>query len=267
MSVWCRSTPAEPVDDSSIDGRAAAAVESREARPSRPAQFAQVLLGLLTVFYGLLVMSLRPAALPKVTVFAGVAFVIGGITPTRSARAVDRSWRWLAYLGGLIGIGAGVAAFGRPARRLPARLRRARPRIHRRSRISDAAAAQHALHPRHHVRLDHLVGRPRAGVGLDTLEGGEVRDARRQRRWAGRDERALLPPGDHADGGVAVRERRGGACDRRRDAEAARGHAPRHGPHSVRRIPPTRSRCGRATRTRSRSPRRRSPSSTSWPSR
>ena len=115
MSVSSRSTPAEPFDESSTDGRAAAAVESREARPSRPAQFAMVLLGLVTVFYGLFVMSLRPAALATVTVFAGVAFVIGGITQLGQAGAVDRSWRWLAYLGGLIGIGAGVAAFVWPS--------------------------------------------------------------------------------------------------------------------------------------------------------
>ena len=108
MSVSSRSTPAEPFDESTTDGRAA---ESRETRPSRPAQFAMVLLGLLTVFYGLFVMSLRPAALATVTVFAGVAFIIGGITQLGQAGAVDRSWRWLAYLGGLIGIAAGVAAF------------------------------------------------------------------------------------------------------------------------------------------------------------
>jgi uncharacterized membrane protein HdeD (DUF308 family) len=95
MSVSSRSTPAEPFDESSTDGRAAAAVESREARPSRPAQFAMVLLGLLTVFYGLFVMSLRPAALATVTVFAGVAFIIGGSpNSVRAGRWTGRGGGW-----------------------------------------------------------------------------------------------------------------------------------------------------------------------------
>ena len=39
----------------------------------------------------------------------------------------------------------------RSARRHPVRLPRAGPRRHRRHRVPDAAAAQHALHPRHHL--------------------------------------------------------------------------------------------------------------------
>ena len=39
----------------------------------------------------------------------------------------------------------------RPPRRLPVRLRRPGPRVHRGAGLPHAAAAQHALHPRHHV--------------------------------------------------------------------------------------------------------------------
>ena len=128
----------------------------------------------------------------------------------------------------------------RPPRRVPHRLRRARPRGGRRPRLPDAAAAQHALHPRHHVldlrrrdaqpavlagpprrdaadegdlrvpprlrrrRRRGVVGRPRAGLGPGHVRGRR-RDADRQRRRARRHERAHLPPGDHPGGAGAVR--------------------------------------------------------------
>ena len=132
------------------------------------------------------------------------------------------------------------AGHQRPARGLPVRLHQPGPRVHRRPRVPDAAAAQHALHPRHHLlalrrphhepallagpqgrdadlqgdlpvpprlrRLDDLVGRPRAGLGPGDVRGRR-RHAGRQRRRAGGHERADLAPGDHPGGGGAVRRR------------------------------------------------------------
>jgi len=74
-----------------------------------------VVFGLLTVVYGLLVMSLRPAALATVAVLAGIALIVGGVTQLGLAPEVERGWRWLAYLGGVVGIVAGLAAFFWPA--------------------------------------------------------------------------------------------------------------------------------------------------------
>ena len=122
------------------------------------------------------------------------------------------------------------AGHQRPARRLPLRLRRPGPRVDRRARVPHAAAAQHALHPRHHVlavrrpdhepallagpprrdaaiqgdlrvpprlrRLDGVVGRPRAGLGPGDLRGRR-HHAGRQRRGADGHERAHVAPGDH----------------------------------------------------------------------
>ncbi|MGH3586392.1 MAG: HdeD family acid-resistance protein [Pseudonocardia sp.] len=73
-----------------------------------------VVLGLLTVLYGLLVMSLRPAALATIAVLAGVALIAGGIVQLTLAEGVDRRWRWLAYVAGLVSMAAGIAAFAWP---------------------------------------------------------------------------------------------------------------------------------------------------------
>lgn len=91
------------------------------AQPSsqRPIQasrrFGLVVFGLLTVVYGLLVMSLRPAALASVAVLAGIALIMGGVVQLGLASEVEKGWRWLAYVGGVVGIAAGVAAFAWPA--------------------------------------------------------------------------------------------------------------------------------------------------------
>jgi uncharacterized membrane protein HdeD (DUF308 family) len=70
-----------------------------------------IVLGLLTVLYGLLVMSLRPAAVVTIAVLAAVALVVGGLTQLVLAGGVERGWRWLVYVGGVVSIAAGIAAF------------------------------------------------------------------------------------------------------------------------------------------------------------
>ncbi|GAA5115062.1 HdeD family acid-resistance protein [Pseudonocardia adelaidensis] len=72
------------------------------------------MLGLLTVVYGLLVMSLRPAAIATLAVLVGFAFIVTGITQISLAGGMDRSWRWLAYLSGVVSVIAGIAAFAWP---------------------------------------------------------------------------------------------------------------------------------------------------------
>jgi uncharacterized membrane protein HdeD (DUF308 family) len=69
-----------------------------------------VALGLLIVFYGILVISLGPAALAGVAVLALIA---GGIAQIALAGGLGR--RWLGYVGGLVGVAAGVVAFAWPA--------------------------------------------------------------------------------------------------------------------------------------------------------
>jgi uncharacterized membrane protein HdeD (DUF308 family) len=90
-----------------------------QQRTRRPIQswrrLGLVVFGLLTVVYGLLVMSLRPAALASVAVLAGIALIVGGVVQLGLAAEVEKGWRWLAYVGGLVGVAAGIAAFVWPA--------------------------------------------------------------------------------------------------------------------------------------------------------
>ena len=86
------------------------------------------------------------------------------------------------------------------------------------------------FHPRLRRQGQCLVGRPDQGLGS--------RDARRRRRHADRQgqradrhERAHLAPGDQPARAGPVRARRRGARHHRRNAEAARGDAYRHGLH------------------------------------
>jgi uncharacterized membrane protein HdeD (DUF308 family) len=74
-----------------------------------------VVLGVLTVLYGLTVMSLRPAALATVALLAGFSFIAGGLVQLLVAGGLEGGWRWLGYVGGALGVVAGLAAFSWPA--------------------------------------------------------------------------------------------------------------------------------------------------------
>jgi uncharacterized membrane protein HdeD (DUF308 family) len=69
---------------------------------------------MLTVFYGLLVMSLRPVAIATVAVLAAIAFLVAGVGQLLLGGSLDMPWRWFAYAGGVIAIVAGIAAFAWP---------------------------------------------------------------------------------------------------------------------------------------------------------
>ena len=105
------STPPESPDASHADGGAAgrrASYGSRFGHGSRPVL---LVVGMVTVFYGLLVMSLRPVAIATIAVLAAFALLIAGVAQLLLGGNLDRPWRWFAYAGGLIAILAGIAAF------------------------------------------------------------------------------------------------------------------------------------------------------------
>jgi uncharacterized membrane protein HdeD (DUF308 family) len=88
-------------------------VTSDDANP--PAEVARLwwlglVAGIVSVLYGLFVLSLRPGSVLSLAILAGIAFIFGGLTQFLVARRVD-SWRWLFYLGGIVAIAAGIAAF------------------------------------------------------------------------------------------------------------------------------------------------------------
>lgn len=103
MSTTTSTTP-EPAETDPATGPVAG------TDPVRSGWWAMLLLGVLTVFYGLLVMSLRPAALASIAVLAGIGFVVAGAVQFLIAGGMDRRWRWVAYVGGSFGIVAGIAA-------------------------------------------------------------------------------------------------------------------------------------------------------------
>jgi uncharacterized membrane protein HdeD (DUF308 family) len=72
-----------------------------------------LILGIAWLLYGMLVLSLRPGAVYSVALLAGFAFIFGGISQFSIAQRVD-SWRWLFYVGGVLGIIAGLVAFAWP---------------------------------------------------------------------------------------------------------------------------------------------------------
>jgi len=73
--------------------------------------------GIIAVLYGLFVLSLRPNALSSLAILAGITFIFGGLTQFLAARRVE-SWQWLFYVGGVLAIAAGIAAFVWPDRTL-----------------------------------------------------------------------------------------------------------------------------------------------------
>lgn len=74
-------------------------------------------VGVLWTLYGMLVLSLRPAAVTSLAILAGIAFVLGGISQFMHASRAD-NWRWLWVVGGVLGIAAGVATFVWPGKTL-----------------------------------------------------------------------------------------------------------------------------------------------------
>jgi uncharacterized membrane protein HdeD (DUF308 family) len=110
------STPPGSHDERGADaGPPPAADTTRTARRGRQGSWPVLLVvGMLTVFYGLLVMSLRPVAIATVAVLAAFAFLIAGVGQLLLGGSLDVPWRWFAYAGGVIAIVAGIAAFAWP---------------------------------------------------------------------------------------------------------------------------------------------------------
>jgi uncharacterized membrane protein HdeD (DUF308 family) len=69
-----------------------------------------LILGVLWILFGMFVLSYNVGSLLALAVFAGVTFVMTGITQVLAAGRVD-SWRWLWVVGGILSIIAGILAF------------------------------------------------------------------------------------------------------------------------------------------------------------
>jgi uncharacterized membrane protein HdeD (DUF308 family) len=74
-------------------------------------------LGVLWILFGMFVLSYNVGSLLALAVFAGVTFLMTGITQVMTAGRVE-SWRWLYLVGGALSIIAGIMAFVWPGRTL-----------------------------------------------------------------------------------------------------------------------------------------------------
>jgi uncharacterized membrane protein HdeD (DUF308 family) len=76
-----------------------------------------LILGILWILFGMFVLSYNVGSLLALAVFAGVTFLMTGITQVMTAGRVQ-AWRWLYLVGGALSIIAGIVAFVWPGRTL-----------------------------------------------------------------------------------------------------------------------------------------------------
>ena len=69
-----------------------------------------LIIGILWILFGMFVLSYNVGSLLALAVFAGVTFLMTGITQVLAAGRVD-SWNWLYLIGGVLSILAGIMAF------------------------------------------------------------------------------------------------------------------------------------------------------------
>jgi uncharacterized membrane protein HdeD (DUF308 family) len=76
-----------------------------------------LIIGVLWILFGMFVLSYNVGSLLALAVFAGVTFIMTGITQVMSASRAQE-WRWLYLVGGVLSILAGIAAFVWPGKTL-----------------------------------------------------------------------------------------------------------------------------------------------------
>jgi uncharacterized membrane protein HdeD (DUF308 family) len=76
-----------------------------------------LILGVLWILFGMFVLSYNVGSLLALAIFAGVTFMLTGVTQIMAASRAE-SWRWLYLVGGGLSILAGIVAFVWPGRTL-----------------------------------------------------------------------------------------------------------------------------------------------------
>ena len=66
--------------------------------------------GILWLVLGFIVLSLRPASISVAVILIAVAFWLGAMTQFALAAVAHGGWRVLAIVGGILAVGAGIAA-------------------------------------------------------------------------------------------------------------------------------------------------------------
>jgi uncharacterized membrane protein HdeD (DUF308 family) len=76
-----------------------------------------LVVGVLWILFGMFVLSYNVGSLLALAVFAGITFLMTGVTQLMTAGRA-RSWRWLYLVGGALSVLAGILAFIWPGRTL-----------------------------------------------------------------------------------------------------------------------------------------------------
>jgi uncharacterized membrane protein HdeD (DUF308 family) len=69
-----------------------------------------LIAGILWLFFGFFVLSLRPGSITAVVILVAIGFWLGALTQFVLAAVTSGGWRVLAIIGGVLAIAAGVAA-------------------------------------------------------------------------------------------------------------------------------------------------------------
>jgi uncharacterized membrane protein HdeD (DUF308 family) len=69
-----------------------------------------LIAGLLWLIFGFMVLSLRPASIAALVILISIGFFLGAVTQFVLAAVSSGGWRVLAIIGGVLAIGAGIAA-------------------------------------------------------------------------------------------------------------------------------------------------------------
>ncbi|MET0894762.1 MAG: DUF308 domain-containing protein [Acidimicrobiia bacterium] len=70
--------------------------------------------GILWLIFGFMVLSLRPASIAALMILIAIGFWLGALTQFLLAAVTDGGWRVLTIIGGVLAIGAGIAALAWP---------------------------------------------------------------------------------------------------------------------------------------------------------
>jgi uncharacterized membrane protein HdeD (DUF308 family) len=85
-------------------------VELSVARAYARSWWMFLVAGIIWLLLGFVILSTRPSSISVTVILIALAFFMGGFTMFALAFVATGGWRWMAIIGGVIAIGAGIAA-------------------------------------------------------------------------------------------------------------------------------------------------------------
>lgn len=85
-------------------------VELSVARAYASGWWLFLVAGIIWLLLGFVILSTRPSSISVTVILIALAFFMGGFTMFALAFVTTGAWRWMGIIGGVIAIGAGIAA-------------------------------------------------------------------------------------------------------------------------------------------------------------